>query len=353
MNTFNAERFKAQLEKLKINGVTENEPTLAADFSKFEYFSFLQAYNELVQFIYTLPVDDLIAIEEKLEELDNQIKTLTTTVSEYTTKVDAALEDITQFKTDINSQVTNINSTITQIQSKLSQIGELSLLQTNEKGTIVGAINELHTQNTYDRYYGIENGILSDALGCGLQHWNQKNLPRECNSTTSQIPYDFGNGVRTVDFFNEKSICVNLYGKSKNTNRAEVWRNYYNGSNWAQWTHFGLSRLDFLKRLDINTGTFTIPNSSNYNYLILICNNTAFTNSISFNMMYMSNNTYKLTNTVFNGNDIYVVSTLTITRADDLFTIVSNDELWIYADHFEKKTNQNRLYIQNVLGLTV
>lgn len=346
MNTFNAERFKAQLEKLKINGVTENEPTLAADFSKFEYFSFLQAYNELVQFIYTLPVDDLIAIGDKLEELDQQIKALTTTVSEYTAKVDTALNDITQFKT-------NINSTITQIQNKLSQIGELSLLETNEKGTIVGAINELHTQNTYDRYYGIDNGILSDALGCGLQHWNQQNLPRECNSTTSKIPYDFENGVRTVDFFNENSICVNLYGKSKNTNRAEVWRNYYNGSNWAQWTHFGLSRLDFLKELNINTGTFTIPNSSNYNYLILICNNTAVTNSISFNMMYMSNDTYKLTNTVFNGNDIYVISTLTITRADDLFTIVSNDELWIYADHFENKTNQNRLYIQKVLGLTV
>ena len=165
MNTFNAERFKAQLEKLKINGVSENEPTLAADFSKFEYFSFLQAYNELVQFIYTLPVDDLAAIGDKLEELDSQIKTLTATVSEYTAKVDAALEDITQFKTDINSQVTNINSTITQIQNKLSQIGELSLLETNEKGTIVGAINELHTQNTYDRYYGVDNGILSDVLG--------------------------------------------------------------------------------------------------------------------------------------------------------------------------------------------
>lgn len=353
MNTFNAERFKAQLEKLKINGVTENEPTLAADFSKFEYFSFLQAYNELVQFIYTLPVDDFAAIGDKLEELDSQIKTLTATVSEYTAKVDAALEDITQFKTDINSKVTNINSTITQIQNKLSQIGELSLLETNEKGTIVGAINELHTQNTYDRYYGVENGVLSDALGVGLQHWNQQNLPRLCNSTTSQIPFDFGNGVRTVDFIGDKSICVNLYGNSKNTNRAEVWRNYYNGSNWAQWTHFGLSRLDFLKKLDISTGTFTIPNSNNYNYLILICKNTAIENSFNFNMMYMSNDTFKLTNTVFNGNDIYVVSTLTITRADDLFTIVSNDELWIYTDHFEKKPNQNRLYIQDILGLTI
>ena len=66
--------------------MTENEPTLAADFSKFEYFSFLQAYNELVQFIYTLPIDDLIAIGDELEELDQQIKALTTTVSKYTAK---------------------------------------------------------------------------------------------------------------------------------------------------------------------------------------------------------------------------------------------------------------------------
>lgn len=355
MNKFNAERFKAQLEKLRIKGTTENQPTLAADFSKFEYFSFLQAYNELVQFIYTLPVDDLEAIGEKLEELDTQIKSLTETVSTYTGKVDAALEDIDEFKTTINGQITNINTSITTLQTKVDDIGDLGFLETTATGTLVDAINELHTQNTFDRFYGVENGVLSDALGVGLQHWNQQNLPRHCdNSSTSQLPFDFGHGIRYVDFYNENAIFVNLIGNNATTNRAEIWRNYFNGTSWNNWSHFGLCRIDFIKELNISTGSFSIESSANYNYLILICNNTASYNNITLQMIYMSNEQFKITSSVFNGTDIYVVSSMTITRNNTNYTISNNDEIWFYINGtIEHKANQNRLYIKNVIGLTL
>ena len=156
---FNNELFKASLYNLqtKLNGLNESQPTVATDMSKFKYYSFLQAYNDIVQFIYQLPVDQLEAIGDELTRLDTEIQTLTQTVNTYTGKVDAALDDIEEFKNTINSQITNINSLIINInqkidtseqkihtiEQKIDTIGDVSNLKTSDKTNVVAAINEV------------------------------------------------------------------------------------------------------------------------------------------------------------------------------------------------------------------
>ena len=154
---FNNELFKSSLYNLqtKLNGLNESQPTVAADMSKFKYYSFLQAYNDIVQFIYQLPVEQLSAIGDELTRLDTEIQTLTQTVNTYTGKVDAALNDIEEFKNTINSQITNINSLIININQKIDTIeqkidtidqkidtiGDVSNLKTSDKTNVVAAIN--------------------------------------------------------------------------------------------------------------------------------------------------------------------------------------------------------------------
>lgn len=352
--SFNNELFKASLYNLqtKLNGLNETQPTIAADMSKFKYYSFLQAYNEIVQFIYQLPLDQLVEIGDKLKELDEQIQELSNTVNRYTTKVDNLETEWTEYQQTINGQITNINTSISNINAKLDELGNLSDLNTTNKSTIVGAINELYNYSRYDTFSAADNSLIQNGLLVDpMNHYGENNKPGHLSSSqSSQIPFDLSVGLRAVNYYNNNNIMVTINGASSN-GRFGRWDAYYNGSTWTPWNHFGITRLDHLWSGSMSSGSVSIPNAEKYNFFILSTTNDA--NGSSGALHYVEyNKAIKIPNYSYNSNNtdenaIYF-SRMEVIISNNVLNINSNQRLTLVKNN-EKLDLKVEDYQQTIL----
>lgn len=113
----------------------------------------------------------------------------------------------------------------------------MSNLTTDDKRSIIAAINQLVNAANITQSTASSNGILFDALLISLETGAGKNNFSKVvlSNDTINLPADCAWGIRTVYWLSPDKVCVQINGVTTDGNTSKIWSNCYNHGDWTGW----------------------------------------------------------------------------------------------------------------------